>query len=89
MIRVVVIDDHPIVCDGLVRLIGSDPELEVVGSGGDAAKGITWPEVAAVRTDCRKRLRRSGTRSRRAWQPSTRPNTASSLSAIRFCSSFV
>ena len=34
MIRAVVIDDHPIVRDGLRRLIGSDPGLGVVGAGG-------------------------------------------------------
>ena len=53
MIRVVVIDDHPIVRDGLVRLIGSDPELEVVGSGGDGDAAVTIcaeldPDVALM-----------------------------------------
>ena len=53
MIRVVVIDDHPIVRDGLMRLIGSDPELEVVGSGGDGDTAVAicaelGPDVALM-----------------------------------------
>ena len=53
VIRVVVIDDHPIVRDGLVRLIGSDPELEVVGSGGDGDAAVAIcaelePDVALM-----------------------------------------
>ena len=34
MIRVAVIDDHAIVRNGLVQLLGSDPELEIVGAVG-------------------------------------------------------
>jgi DNA-binding NarL/FixJ family response regulator len=40
VIRVAVVDDHTIVRDGLVQLLGSDPELEVVGSAGDGAEAI-------------------------------------------------
>jgi len=43
-------------------------------------------DVAAARTDWRKRLRMAGMRSRRSRQASTRVRTASSLSAMRFCS---
>jgi DNA-binding NarL/FixJ family response regulator len=40
VIRVAVIDDHPVVRGGLVQLIGSDPELEVVGAAGDGEAAI-------------------------------------------------
>jgi YesN/AraC family two-component response regulator len=32
MIDVLVVDDHPIVLAGLAALIGSDPQLSVVGT---------------------------------------------------------
>lgn len=41
-IRVVLVDDHPIVRDGLMGVLASDPRLEVVG---EAASG---PEAVAV-----------------------------------------
>ncbi|MDX6519473.1 MAG: hypothetical protein QOF08_78 [Gaiellales bacterium] len=41
MIRVGVVDDHAIVRNGLVQLLGSDPELEVVGAAGDGEAAIT------------------------------------------------
>lgn len=34
-IRIVIADDHPIVRDGLKRLLSLDPEIEVVGEAGD------------------------------------------------------
>jgi DNA-binding NarL/FixJ family response regulator len=40
MIRVVVVDDHTIVRDGLVQLLRADPELEVVGAVGDGAAAV-------------------------------------------------
>lgn len=40
MIRVIVVDDHPIVCAGLARLIGAESDIEVVGTALDGAKGI-------------------------------------------------
>ena len=39
VIRVVVIDDHAIVRDGLVQLMRSHPDLEVVGAAGDGDGG--------------------------------------------------
>lgn len=40
MIRVAVIDDHAIVRNGLVQLIDSDPELQVVCSAGDGSAAV-------------------------------------------------
>jgi DNA-binding NarL/FixJ family response regulator len=40
MIRVAVVDDHTIVRDGLVALLGADPEFRVVGSAGDALAAV-------------------------------------------------
>ena len=30
MIRVIVVDDHPVVCAGLARLIGAEDDIEVI-----------------------------------------------------------
>jgi DNA-binding NarL/FixJ family response regulator len=38
-VRAVVVDDHPVVRDGLVAMLGSDPGIEVVGSAQDGADG--------------------------------------------------
>jgi DNA-binding NarL/FixJ family response regulator len=40
VIRLVVVDDHTIVRDGLAQLLGADPELLVVGSAGDGAAAV-------------------------------------------------
>ena len=40
MIRLVVVDDHTIVRDGLVQLLRTDPDLEVVGAAGDGAAAV-------------------------------------------------
>jgi DNA-binding NarL/FixJ family response regulator len=40
MIRVIVVDDHPIVCAGLARLIGSESDIEVVATALDGARGV-------------------------------------------------
>ena len=44
MIRVLVVDDHTIVRDGLVQLLAAASDLEVVGSAGDGAAAV---ELAA------------------------------------------
>ncbi|HET6847818.1 MAG TPA: response regulator transcription factor [Gaiellales bacterium] len=44
MIRVLVVDDHTIVRDGLVQLLAAAPDLEVVGSAGDGTAAV---ELAA------------------------------------------
>jgi DNA-binding NarL/FixJ family response regulator len=39
-IRLVLIDDHPLVLNGLAQLLGSDPDFEVVAMCGTAAEGL-------------------------------------------------
>jgi DNA-binding NarL/FixJ family response regulator len=53
VIRVVVADDHTIVRNGLVQLLGSDPGLEVVGAAGDGESAVALcleqrPDVALM-----------------------------------------
>jgi len=53
VIRVAVIDDHAIVRNGLVQLLGSDPELEIVGAVGDGEAAVALclehrPDVALM-----------------------------------------
>ena len=40
MIRVVVADDHPIVRSGIVGLLGSADDIEVVGEASDGAEAV-------------------------------------------------
>ena len=53
MIRVVVVDDHTIVRNGLVQLLDGDPGIEVVGAAGDGEAAIALcvdqtPDVALM-----------------------------------------
>ncbi|MCE9562632.1 MAG: response regulator transcription factor [Planctomycetes bacterium] len=52
-IRVLVIDDHPVVRDGLSALLGTEPDLEVCGEAEDVAGALAQlksarPDVAIV-----------------------------------------
>ena len=49
MIRVLVVDDHPIVRSGLVGLLGVEADMEIVGEAGDGEEAIT--RVAALSPD--------------------------------------
>lgn len=40
MIRVIVVDDHPVVCAGLARLISAESDLEVLATALDGEKAI-------------------------------------------------
>jgi DNA-binding NarL/FixJ family response regulator len=44
-IRVVLIDDHPLVLSGLAQLLGSDPDFEVLAMCGTAAEGLLAVET--------------------------------------------
>lgn len=48
-IRLVVVDDHPVVRAGIVGLLDGEPDLEVVGAAGDGREAIEL--VAALRPD--------------------------------------
>lgn len=48
-VRAVVADDHPVVRDGLVAMLGADPGIEVVGTAADGAEALDV--VAATRPD--------------------------------------
>jgi two-component system nitrate/nitrite response regulator NarL len=39
-IRIIVIDDHPLLLDGLVATLSADDELVIVATGGDAASAV-------------------------------------------------
>lgn len=39
--RVLIVDDHPIMRQGLAQLINHEPDLQVVGEASDAAAGLT------------------------------------------------
>jgi len=40
MTKILIVDDHPIVCEGLAQLIIQEPDLEVVGTAADALEGM-------------------------------------------------
>ncbi|MDN5558267.1 MAG: response regulator transcription factor [Ruaniaceae bacterium] len=45
-IRIVVVDDHPIVRDGLVGIFSSEPGLEIVGEAASGPEGVVVIEQA-------------------------------------------
>ena len=44
MIRVLLVDDHPVVRSGLAGLLGEEPDIVVVGEAADGSEGITLAE---------------------------------------------
>ena len=44
-IRVLIVDDHPMVRDGIRALLTSDPEFEVVGEASDGQEAVSRTEV--------------------------------------------
>ena len=49
MVKVFLVDDHEVVRRGLIDLLSSDPELEVVGEAGSAAEALE--RIAALQPD--------------------------------------
>jgi DNA-binding NarL/FixJ family response regulator len=49
MIRLLIVDDHQLMRDGLVRLIGLEPEIELVGTGNDGTEAVRL--VAELKPD--------------------------------------
>ena len=39
-IRIIIIDDHPVVREGLRGMLASQPDFEVVGEAADGAAGV-------------------------------------------------
>ena len=39
--RIFIVDDHPIMRQGLGQLINNEPDLELVGEASDARSGLT------------------------------------------------
>ncbi|SUE32784.1 response regulator containing a CheY-like receiver domain and an HTH DNA-binding domain [Mycolicibacterium gilvum] len=53
MVKVFLVDDHEVVRRGLIDLLGSDPELDVVGEAGSVSEALTrvptaQPDVAVL-----------------------------------------
>ena len=53
MIRILIVDDHPLVRSGFAQLIGDCPDLEVCGEAGDMAEALdqvetTQPDLAII-----------------------------------------
>ena len=48
--RILIVDDHPVVREGLVRQINREPDLVVCGEAGQATQALTvrveWPSGA-------------------------------------------
>lgn len=44
-IRVLIADDHPVVRDGLALILGTEPDLEVVGEAGDGERALHLAET--------------------------------------------
>ncbi|MFI6602164.1 response regulator [Nonomuraea sp. NPDC050536] len=44
-IKLLIVDDHPVVRDGLSSMLARDPEFEVVGEAGDGAEAVQLAET--------------------------------------------
>jgi CheY-like chemotaxis protein len=41
ILRLLVVDDHPVVRAGLVAMLGEEPDFEVVGEAADGTEAVT------------------------------------------------
>ena len=46
-LRLLVVDDHPVVRDGIVGMVASDPDMEVVGEASDGAEAVRLARALA------------------------------------------
>jgi DNA-binding NarL/FixJ family response regulator len=46
-VRLLVVDDHPVVRDGIVGMVSSDPDIEVVGEASDGAEAVGMARALA------------------------------------------
>ena len=49
-IRLLIVDDHPVVRDGLRGMFDADPEFEVVGEASDGAEAVAPGRALWIRT---------------------------------------
>ena len=42
MIRILIIDDHPLVCDGIKTMLKDEPSIEIVGACKTAGEALTY-----------------------------------------------
>ena len=45
-IRLLIVDDHPVVRDGLRGIFAGDPEFEVLGEAADGSEAVTMAEAS-------------------------------------------
>jgi len=45
MLRIVIVDDHPIVRKGLLELINHEPDMQVCGEGDSIETGMKWSRI--------------------------------------------
>ena len=77
MIRVAIVDDHPIVADGIAANLRADPEIEIVASGASGDDAVTIarthaPDVLILDLELGGRSGLDAVAAVRAASPSTR-----------------
>ena len=52
MIRILLVDDHPVVRHGLRGMLDAEPDLTVVGEASSGAAGVAAAAASCARTSC-------------------------------------